>query len=228
MQSFNTVMYYKYFVMVYARRKCTGCIDRWDRSLFIDSKWDAAQAPHEGRERGAALCSVFSLQYTCDAGTDNRGFLYASFTSQTPQSSSFPWLLKPLYESPLSPCFFCYDSLPLSSSRWMMTAPVQIYFFYCCKAQGEASCIPQGSGFTTTGWTHFFYTSKWRFSLLRNAAPLATEDKKGRPSSLHSTTLDWKNLINFETILSAFVGTNAESRGPHITRGQWYIINQAQ
>lgn len=51
-------------------QKKTARTDRWNSSLFIDSKLGAAQAPGDECASGSACLCAFSLQYICDAGTD--------------------------------------------------------------------------------------------------------------------------------------------------------------
>lgn len=73
---------------VHIKQDTTGYTYRWDSSLFIDSKSSAAQASGDGRwALGSACFCASSLQYICDAGTDERGFLYASFTLKTHRNS---------------------------------------------------------------------------------------------------------------------------------------------
>ena len=52
------------------KQKKTVHTDRWNSSLFIDSKLGAAQAPGDECASGSACLCAFSLQYICDAGTD--------------------------------------------------------------------------------------------------------------------------------------------------------------
>ena len=155
-QFWNTLILYTNMIYItWNKRRHFGYTDRWNSSLFIDSKLSAAQAPGDERALGSACCScccccccAFSLQYICDAGTKT-GFLYASFTLQTPQFSSFPGLSKRLYESRLLGFSDIWLNPPAQVPMNDDCASVSVH---CCKAQSEACSIPRGLGFTTTGW----------------------------------------------------------------------------
>lgn len=99
-------------------RTDTGFTVRWNRSLFIDSKLSAVQAPGDEWASGSACLRAFSLQYICDAGADRDSFTlvlhYKHHNSVVFQAPRY------VYEQQLPQLSGVTQSCPGTDESWLM------------------------------------------------------------------------------------------------------------
>lgn len=108
-------------------QKKTARTDRWNSSLFIDSKLGAAQAPGDECASGSA-CLCFLTPVHLWRRDRQRGFLYASFTLQTHHNSVVFQSVQSTYVSNSSPGLFSYDSL--TPAQVLINDDCSVWFIY--------------------------------------------------------------------------------------------------